>query len=287
MPAPLLALLLASAPAARPAVALPHTERLELAAKANGVRYEVRVSLPRSFAAEPARRYPLLVVLDPDYAFPLAHAMVDHLSDRSRLPELVVVGVGYAGAASMHDYRMHRSRDYTPWPSDRGGYGQPYDGVTGGAPRFLAFLRDELLPRLEQEYRTTGDRVLVGHSYGGLFSLWVLSEAPGLFAGHVAVSPSIWYADRKVLGAGGLARLTAAQAARARVHLAVGGREGSAERDMQVDLAQAAAVLTARGVPAGALRHEVHEGQTHDSVFPIALANALGWLWRDAPGVRP
>ncbi|MFO0582533.1 MAG: alpha/beta hydrolase-fold protein [Anaeromyxobacter sp.] len=272
--------------AAPPQVTLPHTERRELTSAA-GVRHDVRVSLPRSFASEPARRYPLLVVLDPDYAFPLAHAMVDHLSDRGRLPELVVVGVGYSGSTTMHDYRMHRSRDYTPWPSARGGYGQPYDGATGGAPAFLAFLRDVLLPLLEREYRVGSDRVLVGHSYGGLFSLWALSEAPGLFTGHVVVSPSIWFEDRKVLGPAGLARLTREAAGRTRAYLAVGDREGSEEREMQGDLERAEKVLAARGVPRDRLRRDVLAGQSHDSVFPVALTNALGWLWRDAPGVRP
>src|SRR5256885_8176836 len=73
----LFALTLVAAP-----VELARTERFEVVAEANQVRYEVRIALPRSFATG-TQRYPLLVLLDADYSFPAAHAIVNHLDRKS------------------------------------------------------------------------------------------------------------------------------------------------------------------------------------------------------------
>ena len=119
---PLLAVALLSAPPAAaappPPVALPRTEVHTRRATANGVTYRLDMSLPRSFARGGAG-YPLVVVLDSDYAFPVVRAAVEHLSDRGWIPEAVIVGVGYDGEATPESYRRNRTRDYTPVPFPR------------------------------------------------------------------------------------------------------------------------------------------------------------------------
>jgi pimeloyl-ACP methyl ester carboxylesterase len=48
---------------------------------------------------------------------------------------------------------------------------------TGGGGKFLSFLKQELIPLIDQTYRADPNgRVLVGHSYGGLFALYALFE---------------------------------------------------------------------------------------------------------------
>jgi predicted alpha/beta superfamily hydrolase len=116
-----------------------------------------------------------------------------------------------------------------------GGYGPEYQKVSGGGPKFRDFLERELIPWVDREYRTVpGDRTLVGHSYGGLFSSWVLVTKPELFQRYVVVSPSLWYDDHLVSG---LEERYAASHRRlsARVYLCVGSREGD-HRDMVGDL---------------------------------------------------
>jgi tetratricopeptide (TPR) repeat protein len=88
--------------------------------------------------------------------------------------------------------RDGRERDLSPTAlKDRSG--------TGGAARFLAFLKDELRPRIEGGYRTAPYRILVGHSLGGLFAIHTLTSAADAFNAYVAISPSLWWDDRRML----------------------------------------------------------------------------------------
>jgi uncharacterized protein len=281
--APLLAMAFLASPPARalppPPVTLPRTEVRLVRAAANGVAYRLDVSLPRGFA-QGGRGYPLIVVLDSDYAFPVVRAVVEHLSDRGWIPESVIVGVGYQGATTTESYRRNRTRDYTPIPFPTGGYGPEFQKISGGGLAFERFLVEELLPIAARDYRATGDRVLVGHSYGGLLASHVLLDRPGAFQGFVVVSPSLWYADRFLLGrARGV--LATREDLQAIAYLAVGAREGNAERDMQEDLRAFHDLLSARALPGFRSRLEVLPDETHDSVFPAAVSNGLRYVLRE------
>jgi predicted alpha/beta superfamily hydrolase len=67
----------------------------------------------------------------------------------------------------------------------------------GDAGNFHKFIRDELIPFVEQTYRADpAGRILVGHSYGGLFALFSLFETPGLFDTLIVGSPTLSYGNR-------------------------------------------------------------------------------------------
>lgn len=68
--------------------------------------------------------------------------------------------------------------------------------VTGGAPRFLGFLKEELIPFVESNYRIDrNSRLLAGYSFGGLFAMYVLFHEPGLFDKYFIGSPSLSYGE--------------------------------------------------------------------------------------------
>jgi predicted alpha/beta superfamily hydrolase len=98
------------------------------------------------------------------------------------MPDIVVVGITYSG--DNPDYEALRAMDYTPSPGDRKG--------SGDGPKFLKFLKSELIPYIEASYR--GDpsrRILGGHSFGGLFTLYAMFTDPSLFWGYLAGSPDL------------------------------------------------------------------------------------------------
>lgn len=257
-----------------PPVTLPGTELRTLTAQANGVEYKLYVGLPRDYEGS-ERRYGVVYLLDADYSFAIARNVVEHLADRDDLEPLILVGIAYGGPPA---YRMNRTRDYTPTRSLEGGYGPEYQKVSGGGPKFARFLEEELIPWVDRTYRTVpGRRGFVGHSYGGLFGSWVLWTKPRLFQRYVLVSPSIWYDDKLLLrlpppedGAG--------PAAGTRVYLSVGAREGNSRIDMVGDLGRFAERLE-KTAPGVALRHEVPDDETHNSVFPTALSRGLRWTF--------
>ena len=69
----------------------------------------------------------------------------------------------------------------------------------GGSGKFRAFIRDELMPRIEQRYRTTKERGIVGESLAGLFVVETLLVEPELFDTYIAFDPSLWWNDAKLV----------------------------------------------------------------------------------------
>jgi hypothetical protein len=53
--------------------------------------------------------------------------------------------------------------------------------------------REEIIPLIDRNYRTTADRGIFGHSYGGLFANYLLFADPDLFQRYAITSPSLWW----------------------------------------------------------------------------------------------
>ena len=186
----ILAAMVLAAAARAEQVALPDTRVEHLVSKRNGVAYRLHIAVPPDFESRTVS-YPLLILLDADYSFPLAHSITTHLRERSDLPDLLVVGIGYDAP----NYKLNRTRDYTPTNDPAGGYGAGFQKVSGGAPAFLDFIEGELFPWLARHHRAGPERVIVGHSYGGLFALWSALTRPHAFTAAIAVSPSLFHDD--------------------------------------------------------------------------------------------
>jgi predicted alpha/beta superfamily hydrolase len=248
-------------------VTLPRTTIRDLRAKANGIDYRLSISLPPGYATS-KERYPVIYLLDSGYSFAIAHNVVEHLAERQHLPWAIVVGIGYGGPPQ---YRFHRTRDYTPTHTLKVTPGTehqaPFQKHSGGGPKFRDFLRGELIPLIDRTYRTTSERVLAGHSYGGLFGTWMLLTAPEVFTGYIVVSPSLWYDERMLFGLVGKGPL------RGRAYLAAGAMENAV---MGTDVREMAGRLRTRG--GVEVRHEVLEGETHNSIFPGAFSRGIRWV---------
>lgn len=252
-----LALLLAATVAAAEPVTLPRTSTLHMKSKANGIAYKLYVSVPRDYQTSKAR-YPVIYTLDADYSFAIAHNVVEHLADREHLRWAIVVSIAYDGPPQ---YRLHRTRDYTPTHTLEGGYGPEYQKHSGGAAKFRAFLAAELIPHIDASYRTTNERVLVGHSYGGLFSTWMLLTKPDLFTGYVIVSPSLWYDQKMIFKLDGKPG--------ARAYVAAGSLENPI---MAADAKRLAKRL------GNAHKVEILDDETHNSIFPSAFSRGIRWV---------
>ena len=243
-------------------VALPRTSTLHMKAKANGIAYKIYVSLPRDYEKS-QQRYPVIYTLDADYSFAIAHNVVEHLADREHLRWAIVVSIAYDGTVpnERQQYRTNRTRDYTPRHSPEGGYGPEYQKVSGGGPKFRQFLGEELIPLIDRSYRTTKERTLVGHSYGGLFSSWTMLTT-NLFTGYIIVSPSLWYDDSFIFGVQGTPK--------ARAYIAAGAIENPV-------MARDARRLAKR-VPNHKV--EILDDETHNSIFPSAFSRGIRFVMK-------
>jgi len=141
------------------------------------------VHLPEAYASDTIARYPVLYVLDAEWQSGHTVATASLLARIGVVPKMIVVGIPSVDART-------RNRDYTP-PEMRLDIHEPTSAM-GGADRFLSFLRNDLISRIERDYRTMHPRMLAGHSRGGLFVIYSeIADAP-LFDARFAHSPALW-----------------------------------------------------------------------------------------------
>lgn len=125
--------------------------------QSNGVDYNLYIHLPKNYGGS-SKHYPIIYLLDADYSFLLAKQIIEHLSDRNRIEEYIIVGIAYAD----FEYKKNRTRDYTPSYVSDGGYGPEYQKYSGGANKFYQFISKELMPYMSKHYRITKNTTFVG-----------------------------------------------------------------------------------------------------------------------------
>jgi len=127
--------------------------------------------------------------------FGLFSAITRYMQWGGEVPPCLVVGIGYEDEGRALDYRLF---DLTP-PNEPG-EGR-YSGTNvGGGPGFREFLISTVRSLVESRFDVdSSNSVLFGHSLGGLFAMNTLLERPTAFRNILSVSPSLWFADRRVL----------------------------------------------------------------------------------------
>lgn len=159
------------------------TRQFTIQSTSIGASYTIKVALPENYNSS-AEKFSTIYVLDGEQDFDLVANTCKSLSDRYSVPNVVVVGIGYG---------RDRSIDYTPTKTDSN---------TGGAPQFLAFVENELIPKIEQDFNietTRESRVILGHSYGGLLGTYTFAVNNKLFGNYILLSPSLWFDNEVAL----------------------------------------------------------------------------------------
>ena len=140
----------------------------------------ILISLPDNYT-DIDKKIPVLYVLDGRTHFRHASGVVDYLSRQGLAPEIIVVAVT----------NVDRNRDFTPVHSDA-------VPTSGGAEKFHNFLDKELIPYVEENYKASEYKILMGHSLGGTFAAYSLLENPDVFDAYIAVSPYLQYAGNYI-----------------------------------------------------------------------------------------
>ena len=176
---------------------MPDTETFDLKSE-DGYAYRIYVSKPK--APAPEGGYPVLYVLDGNAlfaGFAETRRVLDYI--KSDLGKTIVVGIGYPTDKA---YDVRRIYDFVqdfqkpPMPAQR----DLLKYKAGGREPFARFILDTLRPELARRYSTNPSRqALFGHSFGGVFALYMLYNHPTEFHAIVAASPSIWWNDQAII----------------------------------------------------------------------------------------
>lgn len=142
---------------------------------------KISVYLPDSYK-EGKATYPVLYLLDGETHFNHGSGAAQYMASQGVIPEMIVVAI----------HNIDRNRDLSPVHVER-------IPTSGGANKYLAYIADELIPYISENYRTSSYDVIFGHSFGGVFVTYALVEKPDLFDGYISISPYLQYADNHIV----------------------------------------------------------------------------------------
>lgn len=152
----------------------------------------VRIYLPASYNASLDRRYPVIYLHDGQNAFSTVGPYVafgwgnwemdrtaDRLAREGKMGEVIMVAID----CGRERYREYRGPSRTSPTSE--------SGRDDAFRAYSRFLRGELKPKIDREYRTLTDArhtALIGSSMGGLCSLALAWEHPDVFGKAASLS---------------------------------------------------------------------------------------------------
>lgn len=144
----------------------------EFESKKLGETRKLKIQLPRNYAANKEKVYPIVIVLDGDYLFEPVAGNVDYFSYWEDMPEAIVVGIMQGD--SRYEDCNYDDKNFVP-------------AEKGAA--FFEFIGMELMPYIDNEYRTAKFIIGVGHDFTANFLNYYLFKDPVLFNGYINLSP--------------------------------------------------------------------------------------------------
>lgn len=164
-----------------PQVDLPGSQKRTFYSKVVEQEYELNIQTT-GVDKDTSQKYPVIYLLDSQWDFPLVRSIIGQQYYDGFIPGVILVGITWGGKNANHD--SLRARDYTP----------SYENTipqSGGGRKFLTFIKDELIPYIEGEFDADNkNRILMGCSFGGLFTMYSMFEEPDLFHSYIAASPA-------------------------------------------------------------------------------------------------
>jgi len=149
---------------------------------------KIYVQLPENYNPNSKQKYPVVYVLDGEVFLPTVYNVHSFYSG-GFMPEMIIVGISNA---------KNRVRDLTISKVTEM-YGMPFEQENGEAANFCKFLETKLIPYIENKYPVTNFRTLIGHSYGGLFTVYTLINHSHLFSNYIAIDPSLDWDNQRLI----------------------------------------------------------------------------------------
>lgn len=172
-----------------PKVEIPGSQVRKINSVIVNQEYELHILLPGGYNGS-SKKYPVVYLMDSQWDFPLVKSIYGQQYFDGFIPEMIIAGVTWGGVKSNAD--SLRARDYTPT-------NEKQMIQSGGADKFLLFMKNELFPFMETNYKVdSNNRTLMGCSLGGLITLYTLFTQPDMFSGYAAASPATGW-DKEVL----------------------------------------------------------------------------------------
>lgn len=154
-----------------PAVTLGETFSLQ--SKVLGKVIPLSIHLPDNYDSA-SKNYPVLYMMGSDYRarFAMLASTLDYMGG-GRIPEMILIGIDLPEGNGI--LLPTRESQDTTIPDN-----------------YINFFETELIPLVDNSYRTAPFKILFGGSNSGFFTVYTLLSNPLLFNGYFASSPSLY-----------------------------------------------------------------------------------------------
>ncbi|MDR2274593.1 MAG: alpha/beta hydrolase [Sphingobacterium sp.] len=159
---------------------------------------KINFYLPDDYLENDTIRYPVVYVLDggmeEDFFHIAGIVRFDTQPWIARFPNSIVVGI--EGNTRRRDFTFAVPNiDFL----EKEGFQKASFPTYGGSQKYMDFLKDELLPYIDENYKVNTTRTVIGESLAGLFSTELLLKQPDLFDNYIIISPSLWWGQQELL----------------------------------------------------------------------------------------
>lgn len=228
---------------ATPSKNLVVAEAIQFTSAILGEDREVLIAVPEGYADSDAS-YPVLYLLDGRQNLPHVLGSVDVLTRTGGMPPTIIIGIT----------GENRDRDYSPSSVES-------IPTSGGGAKFLLFVEEELIPFVDQNYRTVPFKALEGHSLGGALATHALMSNKNLFDAYIIMSPALWWDDRALITRAKTFFEAQTSLPKA-VFLGIGTQDGY---EMRQDLSRLAAIADEASIQDMRLAHQEFDAEGHMS----------------------
>ncbi len=146
----------------------------ELAGEVSNERI-LKIYVPESYKTDSTKVYPLALVLDAEHLFDVYVANAKLFARKDKAPEQIVIGIyqNQNGERKL-DARINIENNL----------------LAESSSKFYKFIKKELLPKMEDRYRISQFKTIVGNTLTGNFINYFLVEDNPVFNAYVNINPS-------------------------------------------------------------------------------------------------
>ena len=150
----------------------------------------VKIYIPKGYDKDETVSYPIAIVLGDQYLFDMYVGNAKLYADTDKAPRQIVVGI---------DMRSTYIKDVSIIPSN--------NALTASAQKFQDFIKKELIPHMELNYRTSPFMTIAGQGKGSDFITYFLKDANPVFNSFICVTPDFTQLSATRIGSYSLTRL--------------------------------------------------------------------------------
>ena len=243
-----------------PSDPIPQHDTFKIQSSSLGETRVVCVWIPPEYK-DTQNSYPVLYMPDGGIKedFPHIANTLDKLVSAGSIPPTILVGIE----------NTDRRRDLTG-PSNVAS-DEKIAPLSDGSSKFRQFIADELIPEINQRYRTNDRRSIIGESAAGLFVVETMLLQPEMFDSYIAMDPALYWNDRFLVRTA-VEHFAKFPPTKIRFWFA-----GSDAGDIQPHTRQLQSVLSNSAPDSLEWKYSDEPGEKHSTIFRATKEVAIQW----------